>query len=61
ESLRVARVLEREGRAEPDTVAQSERALAEGDEELAKASLALVTARAGLLSLRGDLPRALVP
>jgi outer membrane protein TolC len=61
EGLRIERLLEGEGRSEPDAVARAERSFAEGDEELAKASLALVTARAALLSLRGDLPRALVP
>jgi len=61
EGLRIARVVEKEGRGEPEAVARSERALWEADEELARATTALAAARASLLAVRGDLPRALLP
>jgi len=61
EGLRIARLVDAEGRGEPDGLAQAERALADADEEFAKASYALATTRATLLAVRGDLPRALVP
>jgi outer membrane protein TolC len=61
EALRLAHVLESEGRGEPEGVAGAERALAQAEEELAKSAYGLAEARAGLLAVRGDLPRAVVP
>ena len=55
EALRVARVLEREGRGEPDGVPKAELMLSAADEEAARAEEALVGARLRLLSVRGDL------
>ena len=55
ETVRVARVLDAEGRGEPDGVPKAELELAGAEEELARTEEALVLARLRLLAVRGDL------
>jgi len=55
EAVRVARVLDAEGRGEPDGVPKAELELAGAEEEVAGAEEALVLARLRLLAVRGDL------
>ncbi|MGH9316838.1 MAG: TolC family protein [Thermoanaerobaculia bacterium] len=55
EALRVSRLLLEGGRAAPDSVEQAEIALADADEEVARAGLESVAARSRLLALRGQL------
>lgn len=56
EALRVGRLLLEAGKAEHDAVEQEETALADADEEVARAGLESVATRSRLLSLRGQLP-----
>ena len=60
EELRVARVLADEGRVEPDEVETREIALAEAEDDEANAGQGLLTARAKLLELTGDLTASLL-
>ena len=55
ETVRVARVLDAEGRGEPDGVPKAELELAGAEDELARTEEALVLARLRLLAVRGDL------
>jgi len=55
ETVRVARVLDAEGRGEPDGVPKAEMDLAGAEDELARTEEALVLARLRLLAVRGDL------
>ncbi|HQR46363.1 MAG TPA: hypothetical protein PLB02_14985, partial [Thermoanaerobaculia bacterium] len=60
EALRVAAVLAREGRGEPDGVPRAELEAADAEDAVSRASEALAGARLTLLSLRGEIG-ALVP
>ena len=55
EAVRVARVLDVEGRGEPDGVPKAELELAGAEDELARTEETLVLARIRLLAVRGDL------
>ena len=55
EAVREARVLEAEGRGDPDGVPRAEIELAGAEDEVSRAEEALVVARLRLLALRGEL------
>lgn len=55
EAVRVARVLDAEGRGEPDGVPKAELELAGAEDEVARAEETLVLSRLRLLAVRGDL------
>jgi outer membrane protein TolC len=55
EAVRVARVLDAEGRGEPDGVPKAELELAEAENEVVRAEEALVLSRLRLLAVRGEL------
>jgi outer membrane protein TolC len=56
QALEVARLIAADGRGEADDVDRQQIALLDAEDEAARASLELISARAKLLALRGDLP-----
>ncbi len=60
QDLQAAHLLFREGRGEPGDLDRKTMALSDADEEAARTSLAALEERVRLLSLRGDLARALL-
>lgn len=60
EGLRLARLLAQEGRGEVNALESQEIAAADAEEEMAKATVGVLAARARLLDLRGELPSAVL-